>query len=77
MIDEAEAAGSRGVDYDALMKALTDSKCTRYERTKPSVKDKVTNLNKRQGKGAATRKRRGQKNRAGAGGPAHKKKKGA
>ena len=75
-IDEAAASGGE-VDFTALTKALKDSKCTRYERTRPSVRSKVENLRKRQMKGAATRKRRGQKIRVDTGAPSQKKKKSA
>ena len=75
-IDEAAAAG-RKVDYNTLMTTLKDSECTRYERARQSVQKKVYSLKNRQMKGAPTRKRRGQKSRAGTGPPARKKKKGA
>ena len=75
-IDEAAAAG-REVGYNTLMKTLKDSECTRYERTRQSVQKKVYTLKNRQMKGAATRKRRGQKIRVDTGPPARKKKKGA
>ena len=61
----------------ALMTTLKDSECTRYERARKSVQNKVHSLEDRQMKGAPTRKRRGQKSRAGTGAPARKKKKGA